>query len=213
MPIETGSFILLVLRRLHSGMVDREVSRGVGPVRDALTLYPKTVAELLAICRSRNSGLSEREVLEALEVLNGEGALVLRPRRFASFGRFLLNPYWNTSLLIVLTTSASSALLYFTTNNLPWSLFQILPGLLLLFYFPGHSVLRILLGRSTGQPLERIVLEIAASIVIVMLLGLLLNFSGLGLFSGPALASVVIMNLFVAVWASYEDFSTPWLKA
>ncbi len=194
-------------------MADSEAGRGVGPVKDALALHPKTVAELLEICRAKHSGLSEREVLEAVKVLDGEGGLVLRPRRFESFGGFLLSPYWNTSLLIVLAISVSSTLLYFIADGLPWSLLQIVPGLLLIFYLPGHSLLRILLGRRTGEPLERIVLEIAASIVIIMLLGLLLNFSGLGLFSSPALASVVVMNILVALWSSFEDFSTSWLRA
>jgi Protein of unknown function (DUF1616) len=194
-------------------MADGEVGRGVGPVRDALALHPKTVAELLEICRSKHSGLSEREILEAVKVLDGEGGLVLRPRRFESFGGFLLSPYWNTSLLIVLAISVSSTLLYFIADGLPWSLLQIFPGLLLIFYLPGHSLLRILLGRRTGQPLERIVLEIAASMAVIMLLGLLLNFSGLGLFSGPALASVVVMNILVALWSSFEDFSSSWLRA
>lgn len=184
----------------------------MGLVKDALALHPKTVAELLEICRSKQSGLSEQEVLGNVRVLRAEGGVVLRPRRFESFGGFLLSPYWNTSLLIVLVASASSALLYFLANGLPWRLFQIVPGLLLIFYFPGHSFLRILLGRRTGQPLERIVLEIATSIVLIMLLGLLLNFSGLGLFSAPALAFIVVMNLAVALWASYEDFSTSWLR-
>ncbi len=194
-------------------MAGSEAIRGVGLVKDVLALHPKTVAELLEICRSKHSGLSEQEILEAVKVLNKEGVVVLRPRRFESFGRFLLSPYWNTSLLVVLTASACSTVLYFIADGFPWSLFQIVSGLLLLFYLPGHSFLRILLGRSTGQPLERVVLEIAASIVIVMLLGLLLNFSSLGLFSAPALASVVVMNLLVALWASYEDFSNAWLKA
>ncbi len=185
----------------------------MGLVKDALVLHPKTVAELLEICSSRDSGLSEREIFDAVGILNKEGAVTLRPRRFQSFGRFFLSSYWNTSLLIVLAASASSTLLYLIADGFPWGLFQILPGLLLVFYLPGHSLLRILLSQRTIQPLEHVVLEIATSIVIVMLLGLLLNFSGLGLFSAPALASVVVMNLLLALWVSYEDFSTSWLRA
>jgi hypothetical protein len=193
-------------------MADGKPDPRTGFVQDVLALHPKTVGDLVSMCRSRDPGLSDQEFLEAVTVLNEEGRVVLRPRRFQSFADFLLSPYWNTSLLIVLVVSAVSSLLYFVANGFPWSLFQIIPGLLLVFYLPGHSFLRILLGQRMVQPLERIVLEIATSIVMIMLLGLLLNFSGLGLFSPPALAFVVVMNVLVALWASYEDFSRTWLR-
>ena len=181
-------------------------------VKDALALHPKTVAELLNVCRSKNPDLSEQQLLSAVKVFNEEGKLVLSPRRFQSFGEFLVSPCWNTNLLAVLVVCAASGLLYFVAGSFPWSLLQIVPGILLVFYLPGRSLLRILLGQRVGQALERIVLEIATSIVMIMLLGLLLNFSGLGLFSTPALASVVILNVLVALWASYEEFSITWLK-
>ena len=187
-------------------------SPGVRLVESALRLHPKTVSNLLSISHTKNPETSEDEVFHALRILANEGRLSLQPPRFESFGKFLLSPYWNTNLLCVIAVSISSSALYFIAGSFPWSLFQIVPGLLLVFYFPGHSLLRILLGRHTEQAAERLVLDVAASIVAVMLLGLLLNFSGLGLFSAPALASVLVLNILVAAWAAYEDFTAPWLS-
>ena len=193
-------------------MVRDESPSAVEMVSEELALHPKTVKDLWTICHSKNPSLSEKDFLEAVRILSERRSVALRAPRFESFGGFLRSPYWNTSLLAVLFLSATSSLLYFVAGGFPWSLFQIVPGLLLLFYFPGHSLLRIWLGQRTEQSIERIVLEIATSIVIVLFLGLVLNFSGLGLFSGPALASVLVMNLLVALWASYEDFSKSWLR-
>lgn len=187
-------------------------SPGVRLVESALPLHPKTVSNLLSICHTKNPETSEEEVFNALRILADEGRLSLQPPRFESLGKFLLSPYWDTNLQCVLAVSISSSALYFIAGSFPWSLFQIVPGILLIFYFPGHSLLRILLGRHTEQALERFILDVAASIVAVILLGLLLNFSGLGLFSAPALASVLVLNIFVAAWAAYEDFTAPWLR-
>jgi len=169
---------------------------------------PKTVKELLTTARSKNPGTFEREILDAVKNLSEDGRLHLKPARFRTFGEFFLNPYWNLSLWIVLALSATSGLLYVSAPVFPWSLSEIPPGLLLVFYLPGHSFLRVLLGSRSTQPLERMVLEIATSIVLVMLLGLLLNFSGLGLFSAPALGSVIVLNVVLAIWATFHEYST-----
>lgn len=177
-------------------------------VRDVLTLSrPKTVRELLAAARSKDPGVSEKRVLEALDSLREDGGIGLSPPRFEGFGRFFSSPTWNSSFWVVLVIVAVSGLLYLLAGGFPWSLLQIVPGVLLVFYFPGHSFLKVLFSRENVQSLERIVLEIGTSIVLIFLLGLLLNFSGLGLFSAPALSSLVVLNLLMALWASYHDYA------
>jgi uncharacterized membrane protein len=188
-------------------MAGARPAEGMHLVEEALVLRPRTVRDLLNICRSRNSRISEEEILDAVRILSKDGRVVLSAPRLDNFGSFLRNPFRNTSLLVVLTVSVFSSLLYFIAGSFPWSLLQIVPGVLLLFYLPGHSLLRILLGQPGDQRLERIVFEIAASMVSIMLLGLLLNFGGLGLFSGPALGSVVFLDILLALGASYRDFS------
>lgn len=187
-------------------------SRDVRLVEGALALHPKSVAGLWTICHSKDPSLSKEHFLEAVRLLNDEDRLSLQPPRFTSFGGFLTNPYWNTSMFVVIVVSVSEILLYFLVKGFPWSLLKIIPGVLLVFYLPGHSLLRVLLNNELEEPLERVVLEIAVSIVMVLLVGLAINFLGLGLFSAPAVASTVVLNVLLAIWASYEDFSAAWLK-
>ena len=169
---------------------------------------PRTVKDLLTTAHSKSPSISEEEILDAVKSLSEADRLHLVPARFRTFREFFLNLYWNTSLWIVLAFSAASGLLYISAPVFPWSLFEIPSGLLLVFYLPGHSFLGVLLGSRSTQPLERMVLEIATSIVFVMLLGLLLNFSGLGLFSAPALGSVIVLNVVFAIWATFHEYST-----
>ncbi len=190
-------------------MPERKNSSAVHLVEEVLAVsQPRTVRELLSTARSKSSGILEGKILDAVNSLGEAGRLHLYPARFRTFGEFFLNPYWNASMWIVLAVTAASGLLYLSAPPLPWTLFEIPLGLLLVFYFPGHSFLRILLGSRSAQPLERMILEIATSIVLVMLLGLLLNFSGSGLFSAPALGSVIFLNVGLAIWAAFHEYST-----
>lgn len=190
-------------------MPGRKDSRAIQLVEEVLALSrPRTVREVLTTARSKSSGLLEEEILDAVNSLREAGRLHLVPARFRTFREFFLNPYWNASLWIVLTITAASGLLYLSGPAFPWSLFEILPGVLLVFYVPGHSFLRIVLGSRSAQPLERVILEIATSIVLVILLGLLLNFSGLGLFSAPSVGSVIFLNVALAISATFHEYST-----
>ncbi len=189
-------------------MPEGKDSSAVQLVEEVLAVSrPRTVRELLTTARSKSPGILEGEILDAVNSLGEAGRLALDPPRFWTSREFFLNPYWNTSLWIVLALATASGLLYLSSPAFPWSLFEILPGLLLVFYLPGHSALRVLLSQRSAQPLERMVLEIGSSIVLILLLGLLLNFSGLGLFSAPALGSVISLNILLALGASYHDYS------
>jgi uncharacterized membrane protein len=156
----------------------------------------------------KDPNVSEKRILSALDLLKDKGQIDLKPPKFGSFRCFILDSSWNIDFWIVLIVVVASSLSYLLTDGYPWNLLGILPGVLLIFYLPGHSFLRIFLSRENVQPLERIVLEIGSSIVLVFLLGLLLNFSRLGLLSAAALLSLIAFNVLLALWASYRDYST-----
>lgn len=168
--------------------------------------HPRTVRELVKLVRARDADLSEEEVVVAVELLRSTGRLILKPRSFSDFMGFFLNLRWNLAFWGVFSIAAISMVLYALAGGFPWSLLQIVPGVLLIFYLPGHSFLKVLFSRENVLPFERIVLEIGTSIVLLFLVGLLLNFSGLGLFTAPALSSVVVLNLLLALWASHHDY-------
>lgn len=169
---------------------------------------PRTVEQLVEGALAKNSSVSEDKIVTAIDILKDRGMIRLQTPRFDSFHDFFLDLSWNTDFFVVLILATTSGLLYLVASVFPWRLLEIVPGALLVFYFPGHSFLKTVLTSRDVQPLERLVLEIGTSIVLIMLMGLLLNFSGLGLFSAPALSSVVLFNIVLALWASYHLYST-----
>lgn len=169
---------------------------------------PRTVRQLVAGSRVKNPSVSEDRILSAVDALKEKGVISLRMPRFESFRDFFLDVSWNTDFFVVLILTTTSGLLYFVATGFPWRLLEIFPGAFLVFYFPGHSFLKVVLTSKDLQPLEKLVLEIGTSIVLILLIGLLLNFSGFGLLSAPALSSIFLFNIVLALWASYHHYST-----
>ena len=114
--------------------------------------------------------------------------------------------HWNTSFWTVIAVSALYGILYALPLSLPWSLLRIPPGLILLFYLPGHDFLRIFLRRYPVMVVERYVLEIGVSMFIMLVLGLLLNFTLFGLLAIPVIATIIGLNFALAGLASYDDY-------
>jgi len=168
---------------------------------------PGTVRQLVAYVQSADPTVSEMRILKVVDALREVGRISLNPPEFESFSRFFLDASWNINFWTVFVVATASGFLSLSANRFPWSLSEILPGVLLIFYLPGRSFLRIFLRGERVQPVERLVLEIATSIVLVMLLGLLLNFGGLGLFSATALSSLMVFNLLLALSGAYSDYS------
>jgi len=168
---------------------------------------PGTVRQLVAYAQSADPTVSEMRILKVVDALREVERISLNPPEFESFSRFFLDASWNSNFWTVFVVATASGFLSLSANRFPWSLSEILPGVLLIFYLPGRSFLRIFLRGERVQPVERLVLEIATSIVLVMLLGLLLNFGGLGLFSATALSSLMVFNLLLALSGAYSDYS------
>ncbi len=168
------------------------------------TSHPRTVRDLVMSVRSREPSVSESSILQTVESVRQSGHLIMAPPRFESFQKFFINRRWNVQLWLIMIVLLIASLLV-VPLAFPWSLLKI-SSVILIFYLPGRSFLRLFLGGRESAPIERLLLEVASSIVLIMMLGLALSLSGLGIFSGTAAASVVALNLFLSLAASYREY-------
>jgi len=168
------------------------------------TSHPRTVRDLVMRVRSREPSVSESSILQTVESVRQSGHLIMAPPRFESFQKFFINRRWNVQLWLIMIVLLIASLLV-VPLAFPWSLLKI-SSVILIFYLPGRSFLRLFLGGRESAPIERLLLEVASSIVLIMMLGLALSLSGLGIFSGTAAASVVALNLFLSLAASYREY-------
>lgn len=168
------------------------------------TSHPRTVRDLVGNVQSRDPSVSESSILQTVENLRQSDRLITAPPRFESFQKFFINHRWNIELWSIMIVLLVASLLV-VPLAFPWSLLK-LSSVILVFYLPGRGLLRILLREREPAPMERLLLEVASSMVLIMMLGLALSLSGLGIFSGTAAASVVALNLLVSVAASYREY-------
>ncbi len=168
------------------------------------TSHPRTVRDLVGNVQSREPSVSESSILQTVENLRQSDRLITAPPRFESFQKFFINHRWNIELWPIMIVLLLASLLV-VPLAFPWSLLK-LSSVILVFYLPGRGLLRILLREREPAPMERLLLEVASSMVLIMMLGLALSLSGLGIFSGTAAASVVALNLLVSVAASYREY-------
>ena len=185
---------------------DKQSSLSETVLKVAREQRPKTVRNLAKIVLNEE-GLSEIQVLASIRDLAGTDRLDLLPPRFSSFTAYLVNFRWNIMLWAVVALLSVYLVVHFLFTIFPWTLFQIPPALALVFFFPGRNLLRILLRNPSLSGMERHVLGLATSIVLVLMGGLVMNFSGIGLQSGSAVVLVVTLNLLLAIAASFREYT------
>ena len=191
---------------------DKQSSLSETVLRVAREHRPRTVRELAKIVRNGKEELPEIQVLASVRELAESDRMDLLPPRFSSFATYLVNFRWNIMLWTVVALLSVYVVLHFLFTGFPWTLLQIPPALALVFFFPGRNLLRILLGNPSLSGMERHILSLATSIVLVLLGGLAMNFSGIGLQSGSAVGLVVALNLFLAMAASFLEYTNSHIR-
>ncbi len=192
-------------------------------VLDVLNVWtePRTVRELVSEIRSRQPSLSESQVVGAVKALEGKGirlrregypakevriSITITPPIFESLTDYYFSVAWNASFWTVLGMSVTFTALYLSPLSYPWTLLRVPPVLPLFIYFPGRNFLRIFLREEPSQFLELVLFRIGSSILLVLLLGLLLDFSPLRLSSLGIALSLVGLNILLALSASLGDY-------
>jgi uncharacterized membrane protein len=91
-------------------------------------------------------------------------------------------------------------------NFLPDSIWRIILGLPLLFFFPGYGLTKgLFVNNSNLNYLERMSLYFGLSIVVVPLIGLILNYTHIGIKLMPLLYSVIIFVLLTSLVAFFRE--------
>jgi uncharacterized membrane protein len=87
---------------------------------------------------------------------------------------------------------------------------RIVPGLCLVLFFPGYTLIAALFPRRGGLgPIERVALSFGISIAVVPLIGLVLNYTPWGIRLYPVLTAVTAFILACAGAALYRDKRLP----
>lgn len=171
---------------------------------------PTTVEELFAGLRIEAPWLTKAEVTDIVWLLAAQDKVDLQgaqPKSFVDFLRTWQENLWFYASLGV--PFATIFMIYVTPPELPFLVLRWALVSVFVFFIPGYVTLQgLYLGDQTIHGAERIALSVAVSLVLVMLVGLLLNYTPWGIRLTPIVTSLTILTVGLAAMALIRRYTS-----
>jgi len=172
--------------------------------------HATTVEELFAGLRIEVPSLTKAAVTDIVWLLAAQDKVSLQealPKSFVDFLRTWQENLWFYASLGI--SFVTILVVYFTTPELPLLVLRWAFGSVLAFFIPGYEALQGLYPEDrTIDCAERIALSVAVSVVLVMLVGLLLNYAPWGIGLTPILIALTILTVGLAVMALVRRYTS-----
>jgi hypothetical protein len=171
---------------------------------------PQTLGLLVAALKEKTPNLTEEEIVEAVRQLQVEGKIILdKSTQHVSNGMRLYAKsrhalwYWITVATSILSTVAVFVL---PEQFYPWAFVRQILGALLVLWFPGYSLTKVLLltqdlvksWSKTEKTIMQICLSLCMSLAIASLITLLLNYTPWGVRSDSVTLSLLGFTVLVS---------------
>ena len=198
---------------LESNTSNRDIEEYI--ISQVASSKPETVNQLAAIVRQKYS-LSDKEMDSILSKLEEEGRLEFIPKASqpSDFRKFLMSSkaswFW-AAIGFVIATSATVLLV--PEDSYPLVFIRYILGGILVLFLPGYLFILTLYPanvphrtpREGLEVVERFALGIGMSLALVTLVGLLLNFTPLGIRLTPIVISLAMLTIAFAFAAAIRE--------
>jgi hypothetical protein len=160
------------------------------------------VTELFAALTQLDPALNKQEMTEVVWRLVAENRIELEdlPISSTSFYAYIRlwerNAWFYTSMIISLATVLAVGVL---PSEFPFVALRWGVGLAFVLFVPGYVAVQGLCERLDLDSIERLILSVGLSITLVMLLGLVLNFTPWGIRLTPVVLSLVLLTGGIAI--------------
>ena len=165
---------------------------------------PSTVGQLAALVKA-DGALDEETFVETIKGMALDGSLKLEGPKylFQSFLDYLFTLNVSSWFWLTITITASAtALAMLPSGFFPLDVLRWCFGSIFVVFLPGYSCLRLLFPRQEEmRKFQRYIFSIAVSLAIVIVMGLVLNYSNIGINLLSLLGSVGALILIFAVAA------------
>jgi len=169
-----------------------------------------TVEELYTGLRIGAPLLTKAEVTDIVWLLAAQDKINLQdapPKSLVDFLRTWQENWWFYASLGI--SFATILVIYFTPPELPFLALRWALGSAFVLFIPGYVTLQGLYPRDrTIDSAERIALSVPVSLVLVMLVGLLLNYTPEGIRLTPILISLTILTVGLAAMALTRRYTS-----
>lgn len=123
-----------------------------------------------------------------------------------SFSYYIFSTYSLEFWITLFLLSSTLLSIYFSSSSLVLYLRYVLGSLFVLF-LPGYSLIEALYPREEElSPLERLALSIGLSLALVPLVGLVLNYTPLGIRLVPVVSSLTVLTFLLMLVASWRKY-------
>ncbi len=184
-----------LVEKMVLDILNRKTCRKVGDV----------VANLHKVDRS----ISADEIHDAVRTLEKKGAVNLSEEKIpASFLKSLSDPWTNLPLwAAVLGSIVMIFSLYLLPQEGSWLGVRGVIGAVFLFALPGYALTGLLVQQDKPHAVERIAVSVGLSLAAVVLIGIILGYSEIGVRMEPIIASMSAFSIAVAILASYRNYN------
>jgi hypothetical protein len=170
------------------------------------TYQCRTIRELYHKLQSIDKSITVEEIRDAIKDLVRENQIeISEPILYGNFSAYLIK-----SLPFLLTTTTT--LIAFVTVYLlpylePWSSIRIIAAGAFVFFVPGYALSELIFStRKVPSYMERVTSSIVFSLIFTPTVGLVLNYSSIGLSLNAILIVMSLSSISIAVVGIYRKF-------
>lgn len=169
----------------------------------------RKVGDVVSNLHKVDKSISADEIHDAVRNLERKGTVNLSEEKMpASFVQSLSDPWTNLPLwAAVLGSIIMIVSLYLLPQDGSWLGVRSFVGAVFLFGVPGYALTGLLVQKDKPYVVERIAVSIGLSLAAVVLIGIVLGYSEIGVRIEPTIASIAVFSIAVAILASYRNYS------
>lgn len=176
--------------------------------------HPKTVKQLIDSIHQKYD-LPEQQIFQRILLLQDQGKIVLKDQLPLSFKLkdfiFSIHAQWYLLIVALATITTTMVILNLENVTLLGNIFiymRYLFGSIFVLFLPGYSLIKALFPLRGIDNLERAVLSIVMSLIIVALNALILNYTPWGISTNPITLSLLGLTLIFSTIGVAREYLT-----
>jgi hypothetical protein len=205
---------MVILSLMNAKQPDPTLSKAKNLHDQALDYLRKngttTVPTLLDALRAKNSAVTDTEVADLVWRLAERGQVDVEdvPPQVRSLKEYLVLWERNVWFYVSVAMSLMTVLvIYIVPSQLPLVVLRWILGSVFVLFIPGYVAVEALFpkGRELNG-IERFALSVGLSLILVMLIGLVLNYTPLGIRLNPIMISLTVFTIGLSLAALVRNF-------
>jgi len=164
---------------------------------------PKTIKQLTELVQKKYS-LPQGEIIQHILDLQKQGKLNLKNETIqtpSSFANYITShhSYWYWAVIVIAFVTTITILII-TEYASPIVYVRYIFGSIFILFLPGYSLIKVLFPTKELDKIERTTLSVGISLALVTIIGLILNYTPLGIRTIPiTLTLLALTSIFATV--------------